>query len=234
VAVYRPKLHSAYLLPAENRIVAVKVGSFAMDIQEHVDLVDWRRRVGDLYRLQRPDALQEFRRRRDELFRTHAQSPIPASERATFAGLRYFDPNPAFRVRAQMRSGPADEIEIDTGGEDGVIRYRRVGRLEFEVEGRPAALTVLALVAYGGGLFVPFTDATSGKETYGGGRYLFDTPKDTDGLSFEVRAGSHEVVIDFNYAYNPSCVYDVRWACPLAPPENRLPFAVRAGEMLPK
>jgi uncharacterized protein len=205
-----------------------------VEVQKHLDLVDWRRRIGDLYRLAGPAALLEFRRRRDDLFRTHPQSPIPATERPSFKGLRYFDPDPAFRVPARLRPMAADEIEIDTGGEDGVIRYRRVGRLEFEVEGRAAALTVLALVAYGSGLFVPFTDATSGKETYGGGRYLFDTPKDTDGLSLEVRPGSDEVVIDFNYAYNPSCVYDVRWACPLAPTENRLPFPVRAGEMLPK
>jgi uncharacterized protein len=205
-----------------------------MDVQAHLDLVDWRRRVGDLYRLDGPDALKEFRHRRDELFRTHPQSPIPAAERSSFQGLRYFDPDPGFRLPARMRPLPGEEIEIDTGGEDGAIRYRRLARLEFEVEGRLATLTVLALVAYGSGLFVPFIDATSGRETYGGGRYLFDTPKDTDGLSLEVAAGSEDVVIDFNYAYNPSCVYDVRWACPLAPAENRLPFPVRAGEMLPK
>jgi uncharacterized protein (DUF1684 family) len=103
----------------------------------------------------------------------------------------------------------------------------------FELGGQAAELTVLALVAYGSGLFCPFADATSGKETYGGGRYLFDTPKDTDGLVLEVTRGSLELTIDFNFAYNPSCVYDYHWACPLAPPENRLPFAVRAGEMLP-
>ena len=154
--------------------------------------------------------------------------------RASFKGLRYFEPDPSFRVPARLRPfDRVEEIEIDTGGEDGVIRYRRLARLEFELRGQPATLTVLALVAYGSGLFVPFTDATSGRETYGGGRYLFDTPKDTDGLSLEVTPGSDEVVIDFNYAYNPSCVYDARWACPLAPPENRLPFEVRAGESQP-
>jgi uncharacterized protein (DUF1684 family) len=148
--------------------------------------------------------------------------------------LRYFAPDPAFRVPARLRPFETqEEIEIDTGGEDGVIRYLRVGRLEFEVREEPGTLTVLALVAYGSGLFAPFTDATSGSETYGGGRYLFDTPKDTDGLSLEVTPGSDEVVIDFNYACNPSCVYDARWACPLAPAENRLRFAVRAGEMMP-
>ena len=205
-----------------------------MDVRDHLELVDWRRRVGDLYRLGGPNALLEFRRRRDELFRTHPQSPIPASDRPRFRGLRYFAPDPAFRVPARLRPFETQEaIEIDTGGEDGVIRYLRVGRLEFEVREEPGTLTVLALVAYGSGLFAPFTDVTSGSETYGGGRYLFDTPKDTDGLSLEVTPGSDEVVIDFNYACNPSCVYDARWACPLAPAENRLRFAVRAGEMMP-
>jgi uncharacterized protein (DUF1684 family) len=205
-----------------------------LDIQDQLDLVDWRRRVGDLYRLRGDQALAEFRRGRDELFRSHPQSPIPAAARAGFPGLRYFPPDAAYRVRAVLRPlEPATELAIDTGGEDGVITYRRVGRLEFELGGRRAELTALALVAYGGGLFVPFADSTSGHETYGGGRYLFDTPKDTDGLSLEVEPGSNEVTIDFNFAYNPSCVYDFRWACPLAPPENRLPFPVRAGEMTP-
>src|SRR5665213_1967342 len=85
-----------------------------------------------------------------------------------------------------------------------------------------------------GGLFVPFRDTTSGRETYGGGRYLFDTAKDTDGLVLEVTPGSSDVVIDFNYAYNASCAYSPRWACPLAPPENFLKVPVRAGELVYK
>jgi uncharacterized protein (DUF1684 family) len=89
------------------------------------------------------------------------------------------------------------------------------------------------MLGYGGGLFLPFRDATSGVETYGGGRYLFDTVKNTDGGCLEITPGSPHVVIDFNYAYHPSCCYDPRWACPLAPPENRLALAVRAGERLP-
>ena len=124
------------------------------------------------------------------------------------------------------------ELVIDTGGEDGAIRYRRAGTLTFQLLGGPCRLTVLSLVAYGGGLFAPFKDATSGRETYGGGRYLFDTAKDTDGLALEIEPGSPRVTVDFNFAYNPSCAYSPRWACPLAPPENTLPVAVRAGERL--
>jgi uncharacterized protein len=120
---------------------------------------------------------------------------------------------------------------IDTGGEDGAVRYRRAGRLVFRLHGESCRLTVLSLVQYAGGLFVPFRDATSGPETYGGGRYLFDTAKDTDGLVLEITPGSSNVTIDFNYAYNASCAYSPLWACPLAPPENFLKVPVRAGEL---
>jgi len=90
-------------------------------------------------------------------------------------------------------------------------------------------LQVLWLDAYGGGIFIPFRDATCGSETYGGGRYLLDSVKGAElGSSFE----SETVTLDFNYAYYPSCAYDPIWPCPLAPPENRLQIAVRLGERL--
>jgi uncharacterized protein (DUF1684 family) len=199
--------------------------------QAYLDLVDWRRRVGDLYRISGPEALATFRQGRDELFRNHPQSPIEPEERSFFKGLRYFDHNPAYRVNAMFEPGDGTELVIDTGGEDGAVRYRRAGRLVFSLAGEQCSLTVLSLIQYAGGLFVPFRDLTSGPETYGGGRYLFDTAKDTDGLVLEIEPGSPEVVIDFNYAYNASCAYSPRWACPLAPPENHLKVAVRAGEL---
>ena len=199
--------------------------------QDKLDLADWRRRVGDLYRLSGPDTLRRFRQGRDELFRNHPQSPLALQARQRFNGLRYFDPDPAAKIRCRLEpADPGDPLEIDTGGEDGVISFRRTGRLAFAFNGRPCTLTVFSLVGYGGGLFLPFRDSTSGTETYGGGRYLFDTVKNTDGLSLELTAGSPDVTIDFNYAYNPSCAYDARWACPLAPRENWLPVPVRAGE----
>jgi uncharacterized protein (DUF1684 family) len=201
------------------------------EAQAYLDLVDWRRRVGDLYRISGPDALTRFRAGRDELFRTHPQSAIEADERASFKGLHYFEHDPAYRVNARFEPGDGSALDIDTGGEDGVVRYRRAGRLVFALGGEACTLTVLSLVQYAGGLFVPFRDRTSGHETYGGGRYLFDTAKDTDGLVFEIKPGSPDVVIDFNYAYNASCAYNPRWACPLAPPENHLQVAVRAGEL---
>ena len=200
-------------------------------IESLLELVDWRRRVGDLYRLRGPDALGQWRRGRDELFKTHPQSPIEAEERDAFVGLQYFAYDAAFRVRATLEDGDGSELMIDTGGDDGAVRYRRAGTLVFELAGRPCRLTVLSLVQYAGGLFVPFRDATSAHDTYGGGRYLFDTAKDTDDLVLEITPRSLEVVIDFNYAYNASCAYSPRWACPLAPPENFLKVPVKAGEL---
>jgi uncharacterized protein (DUF1684 family) len=204
------------------------------EAQAYLDLVDWRRRVGDLYRISGADALTEFRQGRDQMFRNHPQSPIEHDERAAFSGLRYFDPDPGYRVSARLEPGDGSELVIDTGGDDGAVTYRRIGRLEFILAGQSCALTVLGLVQYAGGLFVPFRDLTSGRETYGGGRYLFDTAKDTDGLVLEFEPGSPDAVIDFNYAYNASCAYSPRWACPLAPPENHLQVAVRAGELIYK
>jgi uncharacterized protein len=200
-----------------------------MDLQEHLDLVDWRRRVGDAYRL---GSVEAWRAARERLFREHPQSPVPPAARAGFPGLRWFDPDPAWRLPARLEAADGAGLDIDTGGEDGVVRLRRVGTLRFRAAGQECSLSVLALLGYGSGLFVPFRDATSGAETYGGGRYLADTVKCTDAGCLEVKPGSPDVVVDFNFAYHPSCVYDARWACPLAPPDNRLPVAVRAGERL--
>jgi uncharacterized protein len=199
-----------------------------MDPQHYLDLADWRRRVGDAYRL---GSVEAWRAARDRLFREHPESPFTPEERAAFTGLRWFPPDPAYRVAARVEPGDGGLLDIDTGGEDGVIRYRRIGSLRFRLHDADCSLTLLALVSYAGGLFLPFRDATSGRETYGGGRYLFDTAKGTDARCLEITPGSPEVVIDFNYAYHPSCHYSPRWACPLAPPENRLPVAVNAGEM---
>lgn len=204
------------------------------DAQGYLDLVDWRRRVGDLYRTSGPNALSLFREVRDELFRTHPQSPIEPEERDSFPGLKYFPHDPAYRVTARFEPGDGTELVIDTGGSDGVVRYQRAGVLLFELSGQPCRLTVLGLIQYAGGLFVPFRDTTSGHETYGGGRYLFDTAKNTDGLVLEITTGSPDVLIDFNYAYNASCAYSPRWACPLAPPENYLKVPVPAGELVYK
>jgi len=160
------------------------------DAQAYLDLADWRRRVGDLYRLRGDNALAEFRRGRDELFRTHPQSPIEAGEREGFTGLQYFEPDPSYRVTGSFEPGDGTELVIDSGGADGEIRYLRAGTFVFTLAHQECRLTVLSLLQYAGGLFVPFRDMTSGHETYGGGRYLFDTAKNTDGLVLDLVAGS--------------------------------------------
>lgn len=190
---------------------------------EKLDLADWRERVARLY-VSDVD-LAGFRAGRDGLFREHPQSPIAAGERAGFGGLRYFPDNPDAVVETVLR--PAEgRLEIDTGGEDGVVAYRRVG-----VAPTPYGdLSLWWIDAYGGGLFLPVRDGTCGHETYGGGRYLTDTVKGTHGRGLVV-LGPDRVRLDFNYLYNPSCAYSPEWACPLAPPENRVAARIEAGEL---
>ncbi|HEV7663054.1 MAG TPA: DUF1684 domain-containing protein, partial [Chloroflexota bacterium] len=109
------------------------------------------------------------------------------------------------------------------------IAFRRIGRLDFTWRRQPHSLGALWIEGYAGGLFVPFTDATSGHESYGGGRYLVDSIKSAD---FGSDAAASTIVLDFNYAYHPSCTYDPRWVCPLAPRENRLAVPIEVGEKL--
>jgi uncharacterized protein len=196
---------------------------------DELDLLDWKRRIFALYASARADpdaahAVASWRAGRDELFARHPQSPLAPERRAGFAGLEYFPFDPAARITAEV--GPAEhrryELDASVGEPMAFVRFA-VAR--FALGGEACELELYWLDAYGGGLFVPFADATSGAETYGAGRYLLDTVKGAD-LGTE----DGRLVLDFNLAYNPSCSYDPRWACPLSPPANRLPIAVRAGE----
>jgi uncharacterized protein (DUF1684 family) len=190
---------------------------------EALELADYRAAVARLYLS--PVGLEGFRAGRNELFATHPQSPIPVKERPDFSGLRYFPPSDEAVVEVGLRAEPG-RLDIDTGGPDGVVRYQRVGVLDTPW----GPLSLWWIDAYGGGLFLPVRDATSGTDTYGGGRYLTDTAKGTHGRGLTM-TGTGRIRLDFNYAYNPSCAYDDQWACPLAPPENRLSAPVRAGEL---
>jgi uncharacterized protein (DUF1684 family) len=189
---------------------------------EDLDLADWRERVARLYL--GPASLSEFRRVRDELFASHPQSPLPSDLRSSFAGLPYYAPSEVAVMEAPLRPA-SGQLDVDTGGPDGVVRYRRTA-----IAATPyGPLTLFWIEAYGGGLFLPVRDATSGHGSYGGGRYLTDTVKGTFGRGVVVVAHDR-VRLDFNYLYNPSCAYDDRWACPLAPRENWLPVPIEAGE----
>jgi uncharacterized protein len=188
---------------------------------EALELSDYRATVARDH-LEAAD-LTDFRTRRDRLFATHPQSPI--ADRAAFTGLRYFPPDDSAVAEVPVRPEPG-RLEVDTGGPDGVVRYDRVGVLETPW----GELSLWWLDAYGGGLFLPVRDATCGRETYGGGRYLTDTVKGTHGRGL-VPLTPGRVRLDMNYLYNPSCAYDDRWLCPLAPPENRVAAPIRAGEL---
>ena len=194
-------------------------------------LLDYRRSVARLYHDIRTSTLSpestwaRFRAGRDALFRAHAQSALGPAARARFDGLRYFPYNPALRLLARVEPTEPATISVDLQ-HDGPTRLRRFGQVRLSIAGRSAALALYWVEGYGGGLFLPFRDATAATDTYGGGRYLLDTIKGAD-LGHQ----GDQLVLDFNYAYNPSCAYDDRWHCPLAPAENRLPVAIEAGEL---
>jgi hypothetical protein len=125
-----------------------------------------------------------------------------------------------------VQEAAPEHYEIGTS-DGGTYGFTRVGVARFDLAGEALSLELYWLDGYGGGLFVPFRDATSGTSTYGAGRYLLDTVKGAD-LGTE----NGRLVLDFNFSYNPSCSYDPRWVCPLAPPPNRLSVPVRAGERM--
>jgi uncharacterized protein (DUF1684 family) len=174
--------------------------------------------------------LLDHRRRKDEFFADHPQSPLPDEDKDGFEGLTYYEPDPAFRVDADVAPVDADDT-IDLEMTQGEPRtYERVARLTFELAG-----TTGELYAYrqadapgdedGTTLFVPFRDGTTGDTTYGAGRYMeFEVEGDLDAVE--------ELPLDFNLAYHPFCVYNEAFACPLAPPENTLDARVEAGERL--
>jgi uncharacterized protein (DUF1684 family) len=196
---------------------------------DELDLLDWKRRVFALYAAVRaePDAARAaaaWRAERDVLFAHHPQSPIAPERRDGFDGLSYFAFDAGARVTAAVEPAERERFEVPaSAGEP--MAFSRIGVARFTLGGADCALELYWLDAYGGGLFVPFADATSGQETYGAGRYLLDTVKGAD-----LGTDGDRLVLDFNLAYNPSCSYDPRWACPLSPPANRLTIPVRAGE----
>ena len=194
-------------------------------------LADWRRRIADLYRRARESPASEgawaaWREGRDGLFRAHPASPIPTDRRARYVQTPFFAYDPAVRVTAVLSPASAERTEI--AGSHGTFGATRVAVAGFELQGALCTLDLFWLEGYGGGLFLPFRDATSGTVVSGAGRYLLDTVKGAD-LGEEPGG----LVLDFNFAHHPSCVYDPGWACPLAPPGNRLEVRVEAGERLP-
>ncbi len=198
-------------------------------MSEYLELVDYRSQVADLYGAVRHSdpsrsTWESWRQSRDRLFATHPQSPIEHIE--TFSSLPFFEYQPSWRTDAVFQPDDGFELDVANSGSD-VTRFTRIGDVEFDLSGSTHSLGVLWLEAYGGGMFIPFRDHTNGHSTYGGGRYLIDTVKGAD-----LGRTADGIVLDFNYAYHPSCVHSPRWSCPLAPPSNALDFEVTSGEQL--
>ncbi|MFI5259870.1 MAG: DUF1684 domain-containing protein [Candidatus Limnocylindrales bacterium] len=214
-----------------------------------LQLADWRRRVGELYAEVRDLAARDpaaaharWRTAREALYRDHPSSPLPVERRTEFRAVHFpYDSSLRFEVQVKRDEPPASgatpacaagvgglglKLPISTGRPLG---FERVGRLEIPFAAGARWLALFWLPEYAGGLFLPFRDATNGRETYGGGRYLLDTGKGAD-LGGDPDRGA--VVVDFNFAYQPSCAFDPRWSCPLSPAENRLDIEIHAGERL--
>ena len=199
---------------------------------DRIALADWRRTVAELYAEVRRTPHSEaesvwhhFRQVRDRLFRRHEQSPLDAAQQEAFRTLPYFPYDPRARLSGKVTAVDSAETHSMTLPDEGPFRYTKVAHIHFPWNGAEARLALYWIEGYGGGLFLPFGDATNGQGTYGGGRYLYDGIKGAD-----LGAGQDEILLDFNFAYNPSCAYNDRWVCPLPLPENRLDFAIRAGE----
>ncbi len=230
----------------------------AGDPGETMTLAEWRRRVADLYTNVRhlaadhTAAVELWRTTRERLYRDHPQSPVPAAKRAAFQARHYpIDPGLRFEVvveadaagapeRIGGLAAPAIDFGTPTGSTDassadlpvsagGTMAMRRIGHVEIPFPHGPRRLGVFWMSGYAGGLFIPFRDATNGAETYAAGRYLLDTAKSAD-LGGDPDHGT--LILDFNFAFHPSCAFDPKWACPLAPPDNRLDLPIRAGERL--
>jgi hypothetical protein len=203
-----------------------------IDPADTLELLDWKRRVFELYARVRDAAPQagweRWRDERDELFRSHPQSPLPGDQREGFGGLDVFEYDESFRVAAPIEPAHNEELRVPSS-RDEEMAFTRFGTVRFLLGDVECSLDVFWLGGYGGGLFLPFRDTTSGDTTYGAGRYLYDTVKGADLGVTETGA----LVLDFNFAYNPSCAYDPRWSCPLAPPSNVLDVRVEAGEKTP-
>jgi uncharacterized protein (DUF1684 family) len=197
-----------------------------------LDLADWRRQVADVYTAVRAAGNPRagwalWCEGRARLFMDHPESPLPRAARTPEALPHYFPYDPAWRVTADVHAAELEVIALpgSAGEEFGASRFATVS---FAVDGRQLALALYWLIGYAGGVFVSFRDATSGSETYGAGRYLLDTAKGADHLG---RDGDR-LILDFNFAYQPSCSYDPMWSCPLPPRDSWLAMPVRAGERL--
>lgn len=202
-------------------------------VVQAADIADWRQRTFGLYGQVRRVAREEgpaaahavWLRGRDDMFATHPASALTTAKKAGFTGLRVADYDPAFRFECVPSGDGAGTTMLVETGTDGTVPFEQLGTLCIPGLG---SLALWALRGYGGGIFVPFRDGGSGTlgGSYGGGRYLLDTLKGA-----HLGRSGEAFILDFNFAYNPSCAYDEAWACPLPGPGNRLDLPIPVGEL---
>ncbi len=198
-----------------------------------IALADWRRRTAEIYAVARSTADPEaawhrWRQARDGLFRDQAQSPIARARRDRYTALRYFDYDPAARFTVAFET-VEDGRTLEAGAEAGIpVALRPVARTTGLAPAYGRELVLYWVEGYGGGLFLPFADATTGAETHASGRTLLDGIKGAD-----LGMAGDRIVLDFNYAFNPSTAYGASGPCHGPPAENRLEAPVRAGEKVP-
>lgn len=194
-----------------------------------LDVIDYRRKVHAIYSGVRDKRIPIEQRwsywvaARDELIGHHPQSPLSAEQKASFSKLTYYPYDPALRFLVELDTAVQTEefeIQLET---DGILRMNRLGKATFSLGNDKVSLSVFRMAGYAGGIFLPFRDLSG--QSYHGTRYLLDTIKGAD-LGME----ENKLVLDFNFAYNPSCAYNPRWNCPLAPVENWLAIEINAGE----
>jgi uncharacterized protein len=201
-----------------------------------LELADWRRQVHALYTSVREEAdpvrgHEMWRAGRDRLFLHHPQSPLPPDHAFRRTGLLYWPYDPELRFELSLLRLAELTPHLVESDNDETTVLQAIGRIELPppVDG---VLTLWWARQYGGGLFLPVRDQTSGTTafggtTYGGGRYLLDTVKGVD-----LGGTSNTLVIDLNFLYHPSCCYSDNWKCPLAPAENTLAVPLCAGERI--
>lgn len=196
---------------------------------KQLQLADWRRQIAEIYAAIRAsdhpqDAWHNWRAARRLLFAQHPQSPNIALETDMRGQIDYFAYDPAYRFEVSLTTLEA-EPETWPIGQDGVLNLQAFAATDGLAEVCGQELLVYWISGYGGGLFLPFADATSGSETYGGGRYILDTIKGAD-----LGMAGDKLIVDFNFAYYPSCAHSEEWVCPLAPAANCLPVRIEAGQ----
>ena len=160
-----------------------------------------------------------YRDSMDAVFYSGSNGVLPKDAISSDGKLNYFSPNESYRVQAQFEPIIDGEVFLMKTNTDRLPEYRKYGKLSFTIQNQNLVLTLYQNVEQPEYLFCPFKDKTNGKQSYGAGRFLDFEEKDLENM-----------VLDFNYAYNPYCAYNSNFSCPIPPLENHLEIALMAGE----